>query len=109
MRLLERQPVLDRMLGLLAEAEAGQGRLVLLGGEAGVGKSALIHELGLSVQDRARVAIGACDPLSTPTPLGPLLDIAAALGEPVTSLLATAAPREQVFEAVRAVLGGSLL
>ncbi len=104
MHLLERQHVREQLAGFLSDVESGQGRLVLLGGEAGVGKSALVREFGESIIARARVLIGACDPLSTPTPLGPLLDIAGALGEPVTPLLATAAPREQVFEAVRAAL-----
>src|SRR5207247_10275346 len=89
MHLLERQHVREQLAGVLSAVESGQGRLVLLGGEAGVGKSALVREFGESVTARARVLIGACDPLSTPTPLGPLLDIPGALGAPVTALLAT--------------------
>jgi len=40
--LLERGAALDVLEGHLAEAAGGRGRLVLPGGEAGVGKSALV-------------------------------------------------------------------
>ena len=49
--------------------------MVLLGGEAGVGKTALLREL--SARDpRARVLWGACERLFTPPSFGPFLDIA---------------------------------
>ena len=102
--LLERQHILDRLDGFLSEVEAGQGRLLLVGGEAGVGKSVLVKHFGESVRDRARVLIGACDPLSTPTALGPLLDVAQAIGDPLAGLLANAAPGKQVFNALLAAL-----
>jgi hypothetical protein len=41
MELLEREPFLTEFDRLLVEAAAGQGRLVFVGGEAGVGKTAL--------------------------------------------------------------------
>ncbi|HET8787338.1 MAG TPA: AAA family ATPase, partial [Actinomycetes bacterium] len=44
MRLLEREPALEALGGWLAEAGAGRGRLVLVAGEAGVGKTALVEE-----------------------------------------------------------------
>jgi transcriptional regulator with XRE-family HTH domain len=104
LRLIERQPFLDRLDEFLADVNAGQGRFVLLGGEAGVGKSVLVQSFGDSARHRARVLIGACDPLSTPTALGPLLDVADAFGEPLTSLLANAAAGKQVFDALLAAL-----
>ncbi len=103
-RLMERQHFLDQLDGFLSDVLAGQGRLVLLGGEAGVGKSVLIHHFAESIRDRARVLIGACDPLSTPTALGPLLDVAEAIGEPLAGLLASAAPGKRVFDALLAAL-----
>ena len=62
------------------EVAAGHGRLVLIGGEAGVGKTSLVRHFGATVTPSVRVLEGACDPLATPRPLGPLLDIATALG-----------------------------
>src|SRR5256885_2148987 len=104
MQLLERQHYLDQLHGLFAEVTSGSGGLVLLGGEAGVGKSVLVQQFAETMQDRARVLIGACDPLSTPTPLGPLLDISDELGDPVARLLSSAAPRREVFDALRSAL-----
>lgn len=42
MDLLEREQQLEELDGWLREAAAGQGRFVLVGGEAGVGKTALV-------------------------------------------------------------------
>jgi DNA-binding CsgD family transcriptional regulator len=53
------------------------GRLVLLAGEAGAGKTALVREFCSRVNGR-RVLWGGCDALVTPRPLGPFLDIAPA-------------------------------
>jgi transcriptional regulator with XRE-family HTH domain len=106
LRLVERQEDLGRLGALFGEVLAGHGRMVLLGGEAGVGKSVLVQHFAASIQDRARVRIGACDPLSTPTALGPLVDVADSLGEPLASLLASAAPGKQVFNALLTTLSG---
>ncbi|MFD5227975.1 ATP-binding protein [Streptomyces qaidamensis] len=57
------------------EAVAGTGRLVLVGGDAGAGKTVLLHEFGRRLAD-ARLLSGGCDPLTTPLPLGPLRDMA---------------------------------
>lgn len=79
MELLER----DRDLGVLREclgvARGRHGRLVLLGGEAGIGKTALVERFVSGLRG-VRVALGACDPLATPRPLGPVLDIGDRLG-----------------------------
>ena len=80
---------------------------MLLGGEAGVGKSALLRHFGAFVHDRARVLVGACDPLSTPTALGPLLDVADALGASFAAALDNAASGKQVLDALRAALQAS--
>jgi len=75
MQLLERAKQLRTLHALLEEAGRGSGRFVFLGGEAGIGKTALITQFADSVRDRARVLLGACDSLATPRPLGPLDDM----------------------------------
>ncbi|MFH8902751.1 ATP-binding protein [Streptomyces coeruleorubidus] len=60
------------------EAAAGAGRLVLVGGDAGAGKTALIHAFGRRLGD-ARLLSGSSEPLATPLPLGPLRDMTGAL------------------------------
>lgn len=72
-------------LALLAEqlkavVATSRGRMVLLGGEAGVGKTALVRRFADDQRLTARTLFGACDPLFTPRPLGPLLDIAQVTG-----------------------------
>ena len=73
--LLERADLLDDLAHALAGAADGRGRMVLLGGEAGAGKTALLREF--CARDlHARVLWGACERLFTPRALGPFLDIA---------------------------------
>ncbi|CAL9648349.1 hypothetical protein SUDANB176_06542 [Streptomyces sp. enrichment culture] len=64
------------------EAVAGTGRLVLVGGDAGAGKTALVHEFGRRIGG-ARLLDGGCEPLATPLPLGPLRDMADTLPAPL--------------------------
>jgi DNA-binding CsgD family transcriptional regulator/tetratricopeptide (TPR) repeat protein len=75
-RLLERDAALD---ALRAEVESlrrdGTGRLALVTGEAGAGKSALVNAFTATVSDPLPVRWGACDNLRTPRPLGPVLDV----------------------------------
>ena len=100
MPLLERESALETLGGWFAEARAGRGRLVLVGGEAGVGKTSLVDEFALRHRQAARVLWGACDPLTTPRPLGPLADVAPALGGQLDQLLRDEAPREVLFPAL---------
>jgi DNA-binding CsgD family transcriptional regulator len=100
MQLLERASALETLGGWFAEARAGRGRLVLVGGEAGVGKTTLVNEFALRQRPVARVLWGACDPLTTPRPLGPLADVAPALGGRLDQLFHDEAPREVLFGAL---------
>lgn len=107
MELLERAPYLAQLTVLLRQAAAGQGALVLLTGEAGIGKTALVHQFGRAAEKDARVVIGGCDALSTPRPLGPLVDIAAILGGDLTDLLDGGAPRDRIFRSFLSQLASS--
>ena len=88
MELLER----DRALAALAEAHAaatrGSGRAVIVSGEPGIGKTALVTHFTGGLD--ARILWGACDDLSIPRPLGPFRDIA----ELEPALAAGAAPHD---------------
>src|SRR5258705_1031380 len=99
MQLLERETPLASLLEYAGEARRGEGRLVLVAGEAGVGKSALVEQLQRDVPD-ARWSWGACDGLFTPRPLGPLFDIAAETGGELLELCRTPATREELFDAL---------
>src|SRR5580765_495630 len=79
MRLAERAELLSGLEVCVGQAETG-GRLVLIGGEAGVGKTSLARSLVERCPDSVRVLWGACDPLSTPRPLAPFQDMAPLAG-----------------------------
>ena len=68
MRLLEREGPLAALASAAADARKGEARVVLVSGEAGGGKSALLEEFAASRSD-ARWYWGACDGLFTPRPL----------------------------------------
>ena len=79
MGLIERESQLAALHQYADEASHVQGRLVLVSGEAGIGKSALLEDFAQQSAD-ARWLWAGCDGLFTPAALGPLLDIAAQLG-----------------------------
>ena len=66
--LLEREAALAELAALAAKARRGSGRVVLLRGEAGVGKTAVIARFAAGL-DNARILRGWCDPLIAPRPL----------------------------------------
>ncbi len=74
MLVLEREALLGGLDSLLGEAVWHGGRLVLVRGEAGIGKSTLV-KVFTSGRD-GRVLWGTCDPVTPPRPLGPVFDMA---------------------------------
>ena len=105
MELLEREASLALLAGYAAEARQGDGRLVVLGGEAGVGKTALLERFQRDLPD-ARWSWGACDGLFTPRPLGPLYDLADQLGGELLDLCDRGANRDELFRALLRQAGG---
>src|SRR5512132_4720949 len=99
MNLLERSSALGELGGVLAATAAG-GRVVLLAGEAGIGKSALVRRFAERQSADARFLLGVCDPLLTPRALGALHDIARQTGGRLAELLAAGSSREQLFAAL---------
>ncbi|WP_240805581.1 AAA family ATPase [Streptomyces sp. A1547] len=68
------------------EACAGTGRLVLVGGDAGAGKTVLVEEFGRILGD-VRLLRGSSEPLTTPIAFGPLRDMAHSLSPPLRQKL----------------------
>ncbi len=73
MPLLERDAQLDVLHEEEGSARAGHGRVVVVSGEAGGGKSALVRAAFPAALR------GYCEPLATPRPLGPFRDLAGRL------------------------------
>jgi class 3 adenylate cyclase/tetratricopeptide (TPR) repeat protein len=79
--LLERDDAISALAESLGDvARTGRGRLVSVTGEAGVGKTSLLRRFCAEQHDAPRLVWGACDPLFTPRPLGPLVDVAEVTG-----------------------------
>ena len=100
MTLVERDAALAALRGWNADVQAGHGRLVLVNGEAGVGKTSLLQAFVASHPEgargvRPRLLWSACDTLATPRPLGPLADLASAFGGKVEALLRPGAAGDQ--------------
>jgi DNA-binding CsgD family transcriptional regulator/tetratricopeptide (TPR) repeat protein len=95
------------MLGafLREVASRRRGRLVLVSGEAGVGKTALVRRFCDDHAGSARVLWGNCEALFTPRPLGPLFDIAESTGGELGELVAGGAKAHEVVAALVRELG----
>jgi DNA-binding CsgD family transcriptional regulator/tetratricopeptide (TPR) repeat protein len=106
MQLLERTSFLRALTEYAGEARQGDGRLVLLSGESGIGKTALLEAFQQQLGG-ARWLWGACDGLLTPRPLGPLFDIGARAGGELARLCAGGASRDELFAALLAELDSS--
>ncbi len=104
--LLERDAALAALDAAFAGVHGSGGRLVLIGGEAGVGKTVLARRFCDLHADAARILWGDCDGLFTLSPLGPIADIAAAEGGELAQLVAEGAPPYAVAASVLRELGG---
>jgi DNA-binding CsgD family transcriptional regulator/tetratricopeptide (TPR) repeat protein len=98
--LLERDDELAALEEALAQARGGEGRLVFVSGEAGIGKSALVRGFCTRVPDSTPVLFGACDGLLTPRPLGPFADIGRSTGGQLGVAISSGQTAPAVFEAL---------
>ena len=104
--LLERSAELEALEGHLAAVRAqGRGRLVLVAGEAGIGKTALVRAFCERARP-SRVLWGACDALFTPRPLGPFVDIADDVGGELSAMVAEGAAAGALLGALTRSLRG---
>ncbi len=74
--------------------------MVLVSGESGAGKTSLLQAFTDDCVDDRAVLSGACDPLTTPRPLGPFHDLAPQLGDDVVAVLDSATQPHEIFTAV---------
>ena len=79
-RLLEREGELEILAQAAGDAIGGRGSLVLVGGEAGIGKTSLLRALRAELGHRVAFLVGGCEPLSVPIPLAELRELAEVAG-----------------------------
>ena len=104
--LLERDREVELLAGLLTGVGSSGGKVVLVRGEAGVGKTSLVKQFVERHTDEAHVLSGFCDDLTTPQPLGPFYDIART--EPAVNQALIDGDRPALFEALLELLSRSL-
>src|SRR3954451_18776228 len=93
--------------GLGHVRRSGQGSVVLVAGEAGVGKTTLLRAFAADRPASTRVLWGSCDPLFTPRPFGPLLDVAETLGGELADVVTTTATAHDAVAALSGQLRDS--
>src|SRR5215471_9052998 len=106
MQLLERTSFLETLAQYGSDASQGNGRLVLISGESGMGKTVLIEAFQQRTKG-ARWLWGACDGVRTPRPLGPLFDIGLQAGGALADLCRQGASRDHLFAAFLAEIDSS--
>ena len=102
--LLEREQELAALSHALAAAAAGFGGTVVVTGEAGIGKSALVEQFVSGLD--ARVLVGSCDDLSIPRPLAPFRDLAGSVAPALAEAVASGATSHEIFPLLLEELDG---
>jgi DNA-binding CsgD family transcriptional regulator/tetratricopeptide (TPR) repeat protein len=98
MELVERDELLGTLQRLRQRATAGDGTLLFVEGEAGIGKTALLQTF-CRQQKEIPVHWGGCDAFYAPRPLGLLHDIAVGLNAELQRALREGRERMQIFGA----------
>src|SRR5262249_1524208 len=91
MELLEREEALATLAEARDSAARGEGRVVFVTGEPGIGKTSLVTRFLAALGPDARVLVGTCDDLSIPRPLGPIRDLVGSVSGPLEEALAAGA------------------
>src|SRR5688572_28325234 len=104
--LLERTRELSELDDQLEAVGAkADGRLILVSGEAGIGKTTLLRAFRTAHGSGPRFLWGACDPLFTPRPLGAVSDVAEQSGGELRELIARDPKPFEIGESLLRELG----
>ncbi len=102
--MLERERELAELVAAARDAATGHGCVVLVSGEAGIGKSSLIEAARAALPAGIRLLVGYCDDLVTSPTLGPFRDLVDGAGPELVNALAEWEDRNGLLDALRAEL-----
>lgn len=97
MELIERAGFLTTLHTIFENITKAEGHCILLGGEAGIGKTTLVRAFCQEVKNDCIILEGSCDALFTPRPLAPLYDIAWQMQSDVMNRIADKKDRTALF------------
>jgi DNA-binding CsgD family transcriptional regulator len=102
--ILERDAELSVLADAVRAAADGRGSVVLVRGEAGIGKSSLVEAVRAHLPAEGRMLVGYCDDLATPRTLGPFRDLVGSVGAELSRAVTDGSDRDRVLAALRAEL-----
>ncbi|HEY4701881.1 MAG TPA: ATP-binding protein, partial [Streptosporangiaceae bacterium] len=102
--IVEREAELSALAGAVASATRGEGSVVLISGEAGIGKSSLVEAVRAQLPAEGRMLVGYCDDLATPRTLGPFRDLTGSVGTELSLAVTDGSDRDRLLAALRAEL-----
>jgi class 3 adenylate cyclase/DNA-binding CsgD family transcriptional regulator/tetratricopeptide (TPR) repeat protein len=102
--ILERDAELSVLADAVQAAAGGHGSVVLIFGEAGIGKSSLVEAVRAQLPAEGRMFVGYCDDLTTPRALGPFRDLVRSVGAELSAAVMDGGDRDRLLSALRAEL-----
>ncbi len=103
-RLLERDDTLAVLARAHTDAAGGEGRVALVTGEPGIGKTTLVSSFLAGLDGETKVLVGTCDDLSIARPLAPFADLVGSVSQPLEQAIRDGAPPQELHPLLHAEL-----
>jgi DNA-binding CsgD family transcriptional regulator/tetratricopeptide (TPR) repeat protein len=96
LQLLERETALASLADAYEAAEGGNGGVVVVSGEPGIGKTALVTSFLGDLPEGTTVLLGTCDDLTIARPLGPFSDLVGSVSATLEEAILGGAPPQEL-------------